>query len=153
MRPSISRRSLLAGTLGGVGVLASGGYAWNQYATRNALQFRPLEGHNESDEPVTLTVTASSDGTEVYEGTYDLAPAGDERGEDTRYLAGPWIKHPDEYSLRVATDDEEFVLVLENSEIIDRLEDTGWGSECARVTITVTDAGTLESAVATSEQC
>lgn len=145
MAPDIDRRSLIAG-IGGLGAVATGGYAWTRYATRDHLQFRPLEGVNNTDEPVELVVTALSDGTGEYERTDDLEP-----GADAKSLAGPWIKHADAYSLRARTADAE--LVLENREIVDRLDDAGWGSDCAHVRIVVTEDGDLESRVRPSEYC
>jgi hypothetical protein len=149
MPSELGRRSLVAGALGGLCMVATGGYAWNQYATRSHLQFRPLEAVNESDEPVTITVTVRSDRRDGYERTADLATAGDE--EETRTLPGPWIKSPEAYSVHAATDGEE--LHLENPEIVDRLGDADWGRNCVRVTIVVTEESRLESRVVPSDRC
>ena len=151
MPSEISRRALVAGAAGGVGVVATGGYAWSQYAARNHLQFRSLEAVNESDEPVELTVAALSGGDVRYERTDELAPAGDEHGDDRKSLAGPWIKHPDPYSLRVELGEE--LLQLDNAEIVERLDGSGWGSDCANVTIVVTADRRLDSEVSPSDVC
>ena len=149
MPPEISRRSLLAGAVSGFGVLATGGYVWNQYTTRNFLRFRPLEVVNESNEQVEIAVTVWKDGANNYEQTHDLELPGGQA--QTRHLNGPWIKSGGEYSIRVATTDEE--LVLDNREIVSRLEDADWGSSCARVTIVVTEDETLESRILPSKGC
>lgn len=151
MSPRTSRRSLVVGAAGAVGALVTGSYAWNQYDTRYYLRFRPLEAVNESDEPAALAVTVAGDLEEGDERIYDLEPAGHEDGRNDRSINGPWIKRSDEYSIRVRLDGEE--LVLRNREIVDRLDDSGWGSDCARVTLTVTPGRTLESRVGPSDVC
>lgn len=143
------RRALVAGAFGGIGALATGGYAWNRYTNRNDLRFRPLEAVNESNESVTITVTVRSDQQGKHERTVDLEADGDE-GDASR-LNGPWIKSPRAYSLRVTSD--EGGLVLKNRELVERLEAPGWGSDCARVTIVVARGSRLEAMVSPSDEC
>ena len=151
MRATISRRSLVVGIAGGLGLIGSGGYVWSQYSTRNHLQFRPLECVNRSSESVEPVVTVQANGEPVSEPMYDtLAPAGTGH-DDTTHFNGPWIKHPQAYSIHVELNDGE--LHLENGEIIAQLPDSGWGRECASVTIIITETKTLNSKITPSDVC
>lgn len=71
-----SRRALVTGALCGIGALATGGYAWNRYANRNRLRFRPLEAVDESNESVAITVAVRSDQQGKHERTVDLEATG-----------------------------------------------------------------------------
>lgn len=147
-----SRRTLVAGALGGLGgfgALATGGYAWNRYATRDYLRFRPLEAVNESNEPFSIAVTVRSDRRGKDERTVHLEATGDE-GDASR-LNGPWIESPRAYSVRVTTDGEE--LVLGNRELVERLEGANRGSDCAHVTVVVAEDSRLEAEVSPSDEC
>ena len=151
MCATISRRSFVVGIAGGLGLIGTGGYVWSQYSTRDNLQFRPLECANRSSESVEPVVTVRANGEPVYGPMSDtLAPAGTGH-DDTTHFNGPWIKHPQAYSIHVELDDKE--LHLENGEIIARLPDSGWGRKCASVTIIITEAKTLDSKIASSDVC
>ncbi len=153
--PSTSRRTLIAGSLGGLVAAVGGAVAWNAYATRTHVRFRPLRAVNESDETVDLVVTAvdESDGTtgEVHEPT--LAPAG-ETGH-TATLRGRSVSYPARYGVIAragrepegGTEGGDRELDLPNAEIVDRHPDIGWGSDDVRVAVVVEADGTLSARV------
>lgn len=151
MRENISRRTLIAGGIGGVGVLGGGRYAWTQYATRNTLRLRPLECINRSSEHVELTLTVLVDREAVGDPRYvTLAPV-DQEPDNQMHWNGHWIKKAQEYAVRAEVNGEE--LYLANSDIVTRLPDSGWGSDCASVRILVTEQGTLSSEIDSVEFC
>ncbi|MFC4437093.1 MULTISPECIES: hypothetical protein [Natrialbaceae] len=149
MPSGYSRRQLVGTALGGASAVLAGGYTWNQYATRRHLRFRPLEAVNESPDSVTLEITVEGDGRESPR-TVRLEAVDDGDG-DTSHLPGRWIKQAKEWAIRAEHGDQR--LELGAATITDRLEDSGWGPDCAHVAIVVTAAGDLESRVAPSETC
>ncbi|SDJ87022.1 hypothetical protein [Natronorubrum texcoconense] len=80
--------------------------------------------------------------------TASLEPAG---GADGTHLSGLWMKHAGEWHIDAAVADHR--LELSTEEIRDRLEGSGWGVDCAHVTIAVTADGELESRVEPSDVC
>ncbi|WP_306057230.1 hypothetical protein [Natronococcus wangiae] len=145
-----SRRRLAGAAFGGASAFLAGGYAWNQYATRRHLRFRPLEAVNESADPVTLEVTVEREGFESPR-TVLLEAAGDDESGDRSHLPGQWMKRAREWSIRAEHGDQR--LELEAATITGRLEGAGWGPDCAHVAIVVTAAGDLEGRVEPSETC
>lgn len=148
--PSGYSRRRIAGAAFGASAFLASGYAWNQYATRRHLRFRPLEAVNESADPVALEVTVERDGFESPR-TVLLEAAGDDENGDRSRLPGQWMKRSREWSIRAQHDDQR--LELEAAAITDRLEGAGWGPDCAHVAIVVTAGGDLESQVEPSETC
>lgn len=145
-----SRRTLVGAGLGSIGVVLAGNYGWNQYRTRHQLRFWPLEVVNESDEAVTVDLTVEGTDREITD-RVSLAPAGAENGDDTTRLHNYWMKYGDEWSVRA--DLGAHGLELTAREITDRLEDSGWGTDCAHLSIVVTADGGLESRVSPSDVC
>ncbi|AHG01000.1 hypothetical protein HALLA_12685 [Halostagnicola larsenii XH-48] len=148
MVPNLSRRSLAVTVLGGITVTGAANYGWRQYKTRNYLDLRIL-GRNRSDEATDIAVTVLEDGDPTYEQTAELEPAGDDEHRDEQHLPGPWIKQHEPYSLEITALGES--VALSNEEIIDQLEDAGWGVESVRVTAVVTENRTLETNVESRE--
>ncbi|MFU8869010.1 hypothetical protein [Natronococcus sp.] len=139
--PGYSRRRLLeAGATGTVTALA-GGYAWNRYATRHHLRFRPLEAVNETADSLTLQFAVEGNGIEAHR-TVRLAPAGE---AGPTHLPGRWLKSAAEWT--VSAEYEGETLEIRASEITERLEGAGWGPDCARVALVVTATGGLETRV------
>ncbi|KMT45843.1 hypothetical protein EL22_26900 [Halostagnicola sp. A56] len=95
-------------------------------------------------------MTILEDGDPVYEETAELEPAGDDEHRDEQHLTGPWIKLHGPYSLEITALGES--VTLSNEEIIDQLEDTGWGVESVRVAGVVTEDRTLETNVESREE-
>ena len=140
----LSRRSFVAFVLGGVSLFSASGYGWRRYSRRNYLDVR-LFGSNRSNEPVEVSVTVREGGDVFYEQTAELGAAGDDRQTDEQHLPGPWIKRPGPYSLQISAVNE--AKELSNEEIIDRLDETGWGTERVNVEIVITEDRALETNV------
>ena len=153
--PSTSRRTLIAGSLGGLVAAVGGGMAWTAYVTREHVRFRPLRAVNESDEPAELVVTVVDESgdadDEVHEPT--LAPAG-ETGH-TATLRGRSVSYPAPYGVTARSGRESAggdgdgnrELDLPNAEIVDRHPEIGWASDDVRVTVVVEVDGTLSARI------
>ena len=178
--PSTSRRTLIAGSIGGLVAAVGGGVAWNAYTTRTHVRFRPLRAVNESDDPVELVVRVvdESDGTTAETHEPILAPTG-ETGH-TATLRGRSVKYPAPYGItvrRVGTSDggsgdgggedgddgngndgdgdggeRDPDLSLSNAEIVDRHPDIGWGTDDVRVSVVVEGDGTVSARVGEPRQ-
>ena len=139
--PSTSRRTLIAGSLGGLVAAVGGGMAWTAYVTREHVRFRPLRAVNESGDA----------DDEVHEPT--LAPAG-ETGH-TATLRGRSVSYPAPYGVTARSGRESAggegdgnrELDLPNAEIVDRHPEIGWGSDDVRVTVVVEVDGTLSARI------
>ncbi len=144
-----SRRTLLGAGLGGIATLLTGGYAWTRYRTRHTVRIRPLDIVTESDESVTVELTLTDEAGHREENrTVQLDPAS---GDDEARRFGPWMKYAGEWRIDAAL--EEHRLELTAAELTDRLEESGWGVDCAHITIVVTADGGLESHVDPSDAC
>ncbi|MBP1923596.1 hypothetical protein J2751_002641 [Halorubrum alkaliphilum] len=176
--PSTSRRTLIAGSIGGLVAAVGGGVAWNAYTTRTHVRFRPLRAVNESDEPVELVVRVvdESDGTAATTHEPTLAPAG-ETGH-TATLRGRSVSYPAPYGVTArrvdastraddgggdddnrdddggsVTDGEgDPDLSLSNAEIVDRHPDLGWGSDDISLIVVVESDGTVSARVGEARQ-
>ena len=154
--PNISRRAFILGAVGGASLIGTSGYAYARYSgsifdsNENSIQFRQLRGTNLSDKPATLTVTVRDDGEHYYDRTYELEAAEDDDGT-VQSISGPWLKESGKFSVHAEMEDEE--LTLENSVIIDQLDELGEGNDCADIMITITDERTLESTISDSDEC
>lgn len=149
MRPRYDRRTILGAGLGGISVLATGYYGWSQYERRTHLRFRPLEVRSDADESVALKVSLTDEtGHREETETIELGP--EEERQETR-LSGPWMKHAGEWRIEASTENE--VLELTAETITDRLEGSGWGVDCAHVSIVLTAERSLESQIEPSDIC
>jgi hypothetical protein len=147
----LDRRAVLAGATG-IAVLGGATYVRGQYASRHGLRFRSLNVVNETDREAVVTVRVETDdGAVTREEAVTLAAAGSDGGEDRTHLNGVWIKRADEYAIRAEHRQERVELTA--TEITERLDGAGWGSDCADVTLVVTAAENLTSQVAPSEAC
>lgn len=144
------RRTIVGAGLAALAGATGGGYAWRQYDRRNHLRIWHLEVVNESADPVTLETVVERDG-ETLRNETSLAPAGDERGDDRTQLFDRWMKHAAEWDVRAERGDRR--LELSAGEITDRLEGSGWGTDCAHVVVVVTASGDLEGRVKPSTSC
>ncbi|APX95614.1 hypothetical protein [Natronorubrum daqingense] len=143
------RRTILGAGAGGVGVLATGYYGWSQYERRTHLRLRPLEIRSDADESVTLEVTLTDEtGHREETETVRLEPS---EGDTETRLSGPWMKYAGEWRLEASTESESLELTAET--ITDRLDDAGWGVDCAHITIVLTVERTLESQIEQSDSC
>ncbi|MDQ2051452.1 hypothetical protein RBH26_13290 [Natronolimnohabitans sp. A-GB9] len=142
------RRRIVAAVLGTVTALLGGSYAWTQYETRHHLRLWHLELVNESAEAVTLVVTVESDDRTLTH-TERLEPATE--GETRRQIHDRWMKDAEEWVVRAELGERQ--LERTAAEITAHLEGSGWGTDCAHVSIVVTEDGDLESRVEPSDVC
>lgn len=157
--PSLSRRALLVGTVGGLAATIGGVVAVQQYTTRNHLRFRPLSAENEFDEPVDVAVTVIDESGDRDDTTHEVALASVGDADASAVLRGPSVSYPAPYAIRARrTDGGERVtdstdgadtseLTLSNAAIVDRLPEAGWGSEYVSLTVVVEVDGTLSARI------
>ncbi len=144
MPSGYSRRTVIAGAVGGLGVLGTGTLAYRSYDRRHHVRLQPLALRNESDDEVSVTVAVSGN-RHSREETLVVSPGDRERFEYR------WRKVADEYTIEARYDDHS--LTLDAATITERLEDSGWGSDDACVTIVVTADGSLDSRVSPPDDC
>ncbi|ELY60663.1 hypothetical protein [Natronolimnohabitans innermongolicus] len=142
------RRTLVGIGVSALGALVTGSYAWSQYRTRHSIRLYHLEAVNESDETVRFEVSVTDEAGDR-EGTRTVTL--DPTNGNESHLSGHWMKHAGEWRVEASVGDRR--LELTATEIRARLEDAGWGTDCANVQLVATADGELESRVTPSDVC